>query len=296
MYCKRQITQKTDQLGIALLSVLWVISILTVLAASVAASQRQETSATSLWLKQTQARHAAEGAINLAVYQLLTRQIQPGSETEQLELEVAEQSFYINMSSEAGKADINQVTEPVLRKLISSLSIDEQTALSLTDAILDWRDGDELVRLNGAEKRDYLHASHPYMPSNGPFRDISELQRVIGMTPAIYLQLEPLITVYSGQSSIDLAAAGPKVLKALGQESSTQRQFLSASSSRLLNITVSSLNSEQANLELQTIVALRPGNVIEPFNYLSWKYAVPGVSEMAEALFSEQGGIYNERN
>lgn len=283
--------QVTVQQGFALISVLWVLTIMTLLATIVVADQRQTSAATRLWLQQAQTRHAVEGAIHQTIYQLLTRQIQPGADNELLTFSVAGQKQQVQILSEAGKADLNQVTEPLLRQLISSLNVDEQSALELTDAILDWRDGDELVRLNGAEQRDYEQADHPFLPANKPFQDLSELQRVIGMNPAIYLQLKPLFTLHTGQNSIDLAAASPAMLKALERENNnSKRQFFSAGSSRLLSIHATSNTPGQALLELQTIVALQPTNTIEPFHYLSWKFAVPGISEQATALLSESGG------
>jgi hypothetical protein len=49
------------------------------------------------------------------------------------------------------------------------------------DGILDWKDSDKLVRLNGAEDDVYQDRSPPYYPANGPFHLLEELLLVNGV-------------------------------------------------------------------------------------------------------------------
>ena len=64
--------------------------------------------------------------------------------------------------------------------------LDEPSAARLVDAIGDWKDADDLRRPNGAEAADYQAAGSPYLPANALFETVPELQRVLGMTPALY--------------------------------------------------------------------------------------------------------------
>ncbi|MBN0987536.1 type II secretion system minor pseudopilin [Amphritea pacifica] len=282
-----------NQHGVALLSVLWVVTILSLLAGSLVASQRSSTDTTRQWLEQAQARYAAEAAIHLTLYNLLSHQLQPSSEnTEAIADEPPVYSgfkLYNTVYSEAGKADINQISDPLLRKIMQGVIDDPQLADTLTDRILDWRDGDELVRLNGAERRDYLSANRPFLPTNQPFKSVSELQRVTGMTTALFLRLQPLITIYSGQNGIDMAAARPEMLTALGVLNNQPRRFFNAASSRILEITSRVEKPGLSGIQLRSTIALQPGNIREPFHILTWDFAVPGLTEMTANLLPEQG-------
>ena len=55
----------------------------------------------------------------------------------------------------------------------------------IVDAIQDWRDPDEMQRPNGAEEADYRMAGLKQKPANAPFETVSEVSRVLGVTPAI---------------------------------------------------------------------------------------------------------------
>jgi type II secretory pathway component PulK len=55
----------------------------------------------------------------------------------------------------------------------------------IADAILDWRDGDDELREEGAEAGYYETADFPYTIRNAPFRTIRELLRVKGVTPEL---------------------------------------------------------------------------------------------------------------
>ena len=88
-------------------------------------------------------------------------------------------------------------------------------AARLVDAIGDWKDADDLRRPNGAEADDYKAAGSPYLPANAPFETVPELQRVLGMTPALYAKLAENLTVQSQQAGINPTYASRATLLAL---------------------------------------------------------------------------------
>jgi len=61
--------------------------------------------------------------------------------------------------------------------LVPDMSIDT------VDAILDWRDEDDEVQGIGAERSFYEGRDLPYIPRNGPFKSIAELELVAGAWP-----------------------------------------------------------------------------------------------------------------
>ncbi len=107
----------------------------------------------------------------------------------------------IVIEDEAGKVDLNRAPDALLVDLFVAAGVEEQQASDLVDAIVDFRDRDDLRRLNGAEDGDYERAGLPYGAKDAPFEAIEELQRVFGMTQALYRAVAPSITVHNRRRS-----------------------------------------------------------------------------------------------
>jgi len=82
------------------------------------------------------------------------------------------------------------------------------------DALLDYRDADDLVRPQGAEKEDYQRAGSPYVPRNGMLTRLDEFRRIQGVSDALARSVAPYITV-NGSLRIDVNAAPEPVLAAI---------------------------------------------------------------------------------
>jgi hypothetical protein len=80
----------------------------------------------------------------------------------------------------------------------------------------DWRDGDDLVRLNGAERQHYLAAGVKHVPGNKPFQSAGEAQRILGMTPGIFACIIGEITVLTQSPGIEVADAALALQRELG--------------------------------------------------------------------------------
>ncbi len=112
------------------------------------------------------------------------------------------------------KLNINLLTEQEIQSFFSYLLDDFSKSTQLSQTILDWRDADSIPRPQGAERDDYIKAKMLALPANGPFREVSELQNVMGMTPEIYAKAAPYLTT-RGSGSVDLNTAPVPVLRAL---------------------------------------------------------------------------------
>ena len=111
--------------------------------------------------------------------------------------------------------DINQANEQLLRQFFAQgMRVDAARADRLALAILDWRDEDEIPRVNGAEREQYLRAGAPVLPTNRPFAEIDELRHVIGMTEDLFLEVRPYLRL-TGTDDINVNAAPEPVLLAL---------------------------------------------------------------------------------
>ncbi len=205
----------TSQKGLALVLVLWVLSLLTIMAGSFALGMRRETSIITGIRNNAQAQAVAESGIALAEAMLLDpdQNKRWRADGSIYEIISADAKVRVRLLSEAGKIDINQADQTQLEMLMSFAPLDEKQQSRLAGAIIDWRDQDDLVQLNGAEKKEYQAAGLNYQPSNKPFQTIEELQLVLGMNETVFKWLEEMVTVYSGQQQIDLQQAAREVLQ-----------------------------------------------------------------------------------
>jgi type II secretory pathway component PulK len=75
--------------------------------------------------------------------------------------------------------DVNTADGEQLLALLRAIGVGEFRADSMVDALLDWRDADDIPRPLGAEQTWYRAAGR-FPPRNGPFADTKELRRVRG--------------------------------------------------------------------------------------------------------------------
>ena len=205
--------------GLALVLVLWMLTLLSVMAGSFALTMRRETAIIAGIKNNAQARAIAEAGIAMAEWMMLNAdpELRWNTDGRIYELSYADARIRVRLLSEAGKIDINKADEAQLQALISYIEEDALKQIQIVDAILDWRDEDDLVNNNGAEKNEYQAAGLRYGPANKAFQSIDELQMVLGVDATIFNHLEPLVTVYSNQQ-LDLQKASREVLQALGGE------------------------------------------------------------------------------
>jgi general secretion pathway protein K len=121
----------------------------------------------------------------------------------------------IRITDETGKIDLNAVEPLVLAQFLMGFDLALDEADALAAAIVDWRDEDDLVSLNGAELDAYEAAGLDYGPKNAPFDLIGEVQQVLGMDYALYERIAPYLTLYSGLALPNPAFAAEPVLRAL---------------------------------------------------------------------------------
>ncbi|MEO7917046.1 MAG: hypothetical protein ABIR16_05330 [Dokdonella sp.] len=206
------------QQGIAFILVLWVVIMLTVLLGSFAVIARTERMQSRHLFDSTQARYAAEAGLNLAIYELrkndpLQRWIGDGRP---YKFSFGGAEVEVSIVDDAGKIDLNTADRELLRRmLIATAGKPDDEADKLADAIIDWRDPDDIPSVQGAEKNEYRSANLPYGPRNAPFETVAELQQVLGMDYATFARVEQGVTIYSGRAFPSAAYAPLQSLLAL---------------------------------------------------------------------------------
>lgn len=203
--------------GLALIVVLWVITLLTIMASSFALTIQRESAIISGIKEKAEAQALAEAGINYATVMLLNSDAEQQwqSNNSLYEVNYAGKNIRILIANESGKISINYADKQQLLDLLNFAQVEEAKADSLSDAIIDWRDKDDLMELNGAEEQQYNEAEFKYSPRNSEFKSTEELQMVMGMTPEIYQQIEGMISVYTKKADINSATASRSVLLTL---------------------------------------------------------------------------------
>ncbi len=221
----------SKQQGFALVLVLWVLSLLTIMAGSFALSMRRESAIITGIKNNAQAMAVAESGIAIAEMMLLNpdklKRWHPDGSVYQIDYAASNHigaKVRLQLFAEMGKIDINAANQKLLEALMQHAPINpeasnhdtaEEHATKLVNAIMDWRDENDDVHLNGAEKKQYQDAGLHYQPRNKPFQTVEELQLVLGMDSTTFAWLEPLVTVYSGQQNVAIQDADSAVLQVL---------------------------------------------------------------------------------
>lgn len=203
--------------GIALVAVLWFVVLLSLVAAAVLSTSRGVVRHAAASVDRARAEALADAGVAIA----LTTLLEP-AHRQRLLTDGSVRAFgfgrdevSISIQDEGGRIDLNEAEEPVLRGLFLSAGVAPDRARALADAIIDWRDEDQVPEPAGAEAEAYRAAGRPHGPANHRFRRVAELRAVLGMTRALYAKVAPALTVYSGSRHVDLSRAPAAVRAAL---------------------------------------------------------------------------------
>lgn len=210
---------RNKQSGVAMIVVLWMIMVMMMLAASLLYATRTETSMVDYARRSAQARAVADAAAHYAVMQLFLpnkdRELKLGGAP--LLWEYEGMKAEIRVVGENGLIDINYASRPLLQLIFEQAGLDEQSTQNMLDILEDFRDVDDLKRINGAEDGDYENAGLPFGAKDALLERIEELQQVLGMTPQLYQAMTRFLTVNSGAAGINPMLAPRQMLLLLAE-------------------------------------------------------------------------------
>ena len=333
------------QRGVVLIMVMWALTVLMVISLELARTMRIEGLTAETYHQEVETYYLALAGVHRALYAVLRAQQQgrsmlqaPGgigglqkglSSNEQKSVAQEKQEiwvrgdgrweteefgaggYWVRVVDEGGKVNLNQVDEPTLRQTFVNLGFEVKDSEIITDAILDWRDTDSLVRLHGAESDDYLAQRVPYPAKDGPFDTLDELLLVHGVTPALFYGqggsgLRDLFSVYSAGTSNapNLLTASAMVIRAvLGLDPELAQDLVNrradSNSTNLASLFPAGANTGGLNLSLPTVVTvdsigyLHDGGItrrisavvqrqgVNGFRFLRWQDRYEGVGSPA---------------
>jgi general secretion pathway protein K len=264
----------------ALIVVLWLIVLLGIMAAGHSRNAHTDTRLASRQLQMAKARGLAEAGISHMILEMLGtdsgRNIPVDGSV--ITRRIGDDLVTLAVRDSSGLVDINAANPELLDTALRAAGVDEARRPPLVDAIQDWRDKDDLARLNGVEDDDYAAAGMPWSSRDSAFATIDELKYLPGMTQDGFERLAPLVTVHSGRgkSNLDLAppalagaARGDAVMATT--ESATQRTSGQKQPARngTFHIYASAAGTDVV-ASIEAVVAISR-SAKRPFTILEWR-------------------------
>lgn len=297
--------------GIALVLVLWMLMLLTLIANGVALTARTEAQIAGNLFALAQAEAVADAAIHKAMAELMVPAGGSGYwRSDGLEIPWLFDSANVRVTirDEAAKVDLNTAPAVLLSGLFRAVGVSPMDAETLADAVIDWRDPDELRSLHGAERPEYAAVGRPYGPANAPFDSVEELRLVLGVNEDIFRAVSRYVTVFSQSGVVNAAVAERPVLLALPGATPEQvdsflerrrlalerglppPQFALALGSTGPGAAFYSIRAEanlgdNAHFSREAVVRLT-GNPSKPFVILAWRAPMVRIQRAADILAS----------
>ncbi len=244
--------RKQNESGLILISVLWVVAILSLIAIGLSQRLSVDLELVKYKLGNFRAGYAAKSAVpyvfNLLVDEQRGEKIDFQSpcghfmdEDEQKRLldnvDVSDHAAFslvydqetsgFALWDERARVNLNAIKSNnhlIFARLLEIVSdIDEDTAEEMALAVLDWVDRDNqtsaTVDAEGAEQAEYDKESRPVKVKNRPLDSIFELSMVAGFSDEIVTAIEPFVTVfpkYEQQTpGFNINMVRPELLKAI---------------------------------------------------------------------------------
>jgi len=222
--------------GIALMVVMWVSTLLIVVAFAFSMMVRTEMFSTMTFQEQMAGKYLAEAGFNRAIMEMIYRNVNKNNTISQegVKIITTDGSFYdgetkeghyrFAVMDETGKININLLSDAtaiMLNNLLINLGVEKDQADTIVDSILDWKDADDLHRLHGAESDYYMSLPNPYKAKDAKFDNLEELALVKGVTREILFGapgrpgLIRFLTVHTSSSLINIHTASLEVLRAI---------------------------------------------------------------------------------
>jgi general secretion pathway protein K len=266
---------------VAVLGFLAVMSLITL---GVVGASRATVVNSSRNLARVQAQAAVESAVNHAIAELVAaRSLVPDIVTAPQQIQAGGFMVTVAVRPEHRKVDLNYADANLLAILFRAGGADQDTAQALAAAVEDWRDGDDLLHLNGAERSQYEEAGLKYGPANAFFQSIDELRLVRGVTEPLFACLKPEITVFSQRQGIDIDNAAPMIRTAAGlneqdNDGRASRSVISdqaIAAGDVFEITARLDDSKHAVRRAERVIVRVTGNPRDPYWVMSAEPAYP---------------------
>lgn len=221
-----------SQHGIALITILVMVALATILAATIAKHQRHTAEHTAYLIRQNQTLLYAKSA-EAFFSQLLIDDAKNAGESDHLQetwakpmpaFPVQDGLISGRLEDESGKFNLNGLLKPDgtvneaaklwFERLLMRVGLNAQ----LVDAVIDWQDADEEVSgPMGAEAAAYQSSAQAYLTPNTAFHHVEELKLVRGFGGSNYQLIAPYVSALpTHELKVNINTASDVLLASLG--------------------------------------------------------------------------------
>ena len=220
----------SSQRGIALLTILVMVALATILAATIAKRQTNTSENTGYLMRQDQSLLYAKSA-EAFFSELLIQDSDNGSSIDHLQENWAkpmpafpvEDGFVSGrLLDESGKFNLNNLlkadgsVDDSARRWFEKLLQRVGLPAELSQAVIDWQDADdETTGAMGAESNYYQGLDPSYLASNTKFHQVEELKLVRGFEGKNYDLIAPYVTALPEATKININTAAPLLLASI---------------------------------------------------------------------------------
>ncbi|MBK8750410.1 general secretion pathway protein GspK [Candidatus Contendibacter odensensis] len=214
----------TGQRGMVLVIVLWIVTLLAVMAGGFAYSMRVETRLATSAVERAQARALAEAGVAYALTWQLDPEVQkqwpPNGDPH--EWMFGNGRLRIEVTNAGGLVNLNTADAELLKALLKTAGVATGDQDRMVEAILDWR------RNPGDQQMLGVGSTTTAGPKIAPFESLDELGQILGITRELHERLAHMATVYSFHYGVNPELAPIQVLPALGLDERTIADYVQA--------------------------------------------------------------------
>lgn len=234
--------------GAALIVVMWLVVLLSLLISTFIYEMHVEAGISLYARNRLKAKAAARGGVEYARFllaksfegnafeeaeeekealRIMINNLGRGIAATGVEVPIGDGVARIDILPETGRRNVNTLSDEDWEELLDQSNVPEELWADLIDCFGDWIDGDDLHRLNGAEKDDSFYRDRGYEPKNAPLDTIDEILLIKGFSPEIvyggpspdpkaepYRGIAHLLTTY-GDGKVNVNTASREVLLTL---------------------------------------------------------------------------------
>ena len=280
-----------QQQGIALITILVMVALATILAATIAKRQANTAENTAYLMRQNQSLLYAKSA-EAFFLELLVDDANNAGAIDHLQENWAkpmpafpvEDGFVSGtLQDESGKFNLNSlvndegVPNPQAKLWFEKLLLRVGLPEKLSEAVIDWQDADdEISGTMGAENSYYQGLPQGYLAANSKFHNVEELKLVRGFEDQKYLQIVDYVSALpASDSKVNVNTAPAMLLASLDPKLD-------------INAVEQALQKRQANLEYFSNI--NDLWVTEPFKQVN-----PDVQSQVNALLGVQSNYFKAK-
>lgn len=276
---------------------IWVLALLAVLAASVAAEWRSATVIARSRLDVARARSLADAGIALAVAGLLESDpaAQWRADGAAVSVDYGGAAISVVVQDEGGKVDLNNAPIELIAGLLVEFGASAAEVSAVTSGIVDRRR--EFATRSSATNGRFLFLTRSYSAdvSGQAFADPSELRLIPGMSRRTFDQIQPYVTVFSGTPTINPTTASAAVLRSIpemdpqvvegylasrGQAGGDRpllpraNRYLGIGDLHAASVVARVSTATGASFAREAIVMISPSFPLQPYRIMRWAQAL----------------------